>query len=93
MATYAVGEPVSYFYNLLVVPIFGVALLVPTIGGLGVREMIAPILFQGASLSGATAVSVSLLVFIMLRLSGLLGAPLYLFTIWRDQRSVSSPAP
>ncbi len=89
MATYAVNQPASYGYNLLIVPTLSVSQLVPTVGGLGVREMIAPTLYSGAGLSAASAVSVSLLVFIMLRLTGFLGVPLYLYAIWRDQPAAS----
>ncbi|MDJ0753449.1 MAG: lysylphosphatidylglycerol synthase transmembrane domain-containing protein [Ardenticatenaceae bacterium] len=87
MATYALNTPISLAYGLLVVPIFAVALLVPTFGGLGVREVIAPILFAGAGLSDSAAVSTSLIVFLMLRLSGLIGAPIYLISIWRNQKN------
>lgn len=84
MATHALHVPVSFGYCLLVVPIFAVAQLVPTFGGLGVREFIAPLLFAGAGLSEAAAVSVSLIVFVMLRSSGLLGAPIYLLSMRRS---------
>ena len=82
-ATYALDSPVPVSYNLLVVPIQAVALLVPSIGGLGVRETLSPALYAGAGLDATTAVSVSVLVFVMLRLSGLLGAPVYLYTIFK----------
>lgn len=87
MATFALGTPVSFGYCLLVVPIMGVAQLVPTFGGLGVREMIAPVLFLGAGLSDAAAVSIPLIDFMMVRGSGLLGAPIYLFSIWNQKHS------
>lgn len=89
-ATHALNHPVSFLYNLLVVPIFAVALLIPSIGGLGPSEALAIPLFAGAGLDSDTAVGVSLLVFIMLRLSGLLGLPFYLYTIWRTRRTVSA---
>lgn len=85
MATHALSAPVAYLYNILVVPLFALALMVPSFGGLGVRELLAPPLFAGAGLNADTAVAVSLLVFIMLRLSGLLGAPLYLYRAWRTR--------
>lgn len=91
MATYALHVPVSFGYSLLVVPIFAVAQLVPTFGGLGVREFIAPLLFAGAGLSEAAAVSVSLIVFIMLRTSGLLGAPIYLLSMRRPKERPNQP--
>ena len=87
-ATYALESPVPFTYNLLVVPIQAVALLVPSVGGLGVRETLAPALYAGAGLDSTTAVSVSLLVFIMLRMSGLLGAPVYLYTIFSKKEKM-----
>jgi glycosyltransferase 2 family protein len=71
---------VSYAYYLLVAPILSVALLTPSIGGLGVREMLAPLLLMGAGLTPAQAVALSLVEFALVRLSGLIGAPIYLFT-------------
>jgi len=85
-ATYALEAPVAITYNLLVVPIQAIALLVPSVGGLGVRETLSPALYAGAGLDATTAVSVSLIVFIMLRASGLLGAPVYLYTIFTRQK-------
>ena len=79
MATWALGQAVPFLYNLLVVPIFALALMVPSVGGLGVREGVAPTLYAGAGLDPNSAVAVSLIVFIMLRLSGLLGGPVYLW--------------
>lgn len=86
-ATYALHTPVSFLYNTLVIPILAIALMVPSIGGLGVRELLAASLFAGAGLEAHTAVAVCLLEFFMMRLSGLLGAPLYLRTIWGKKSS------
>lgn len=72
----ALNVPFSYY--IFAVPILSIALMAPSIGGLGVRELLAPTLFAAASLNGEQAVSLSLLVFTLERLSGLLGAPLYL---------------
>jgi hypothetical protein len=69
------------------VPVLSLALLVPSIGGLGVRETLAPALFAGANLSADEAVALSLLVFALLRLTSLLGAPLYLAAQWRARLS------
>jgi uncharacterized membrane protein YbhN (UPF0104 family) len=68
--------PISYY--ILVVPILSVALLVPSISGLGVRESIAPLLFSGAGLTDSQAVALSLLVFVAARAVSLLGAPVYI---------------
>ena len=54
-----------------------IAMLVPSIGGLGVRELLAPLLFTGANLSPQSAYALSLLVFVLMRSSSLLGAPVY----------------
>ena len=71
--------PFGHFF--LAVPILSLSLLVPSIGGLGVRESIAPLLFGNAGISNAAAVALSLLELIVMRLSGLLGGLVYLYTI------------
>lgn len=76
---------VGYVYFLLVIPILSVSLLAPSIGGLGVRESITPLLFAGAGLPAGDAVALSLLVFIVQRMTGLLGGPLYIYTALRDR--------
>lgn len=87
----ALGYQIPYTHYLLVVPLLSMALLIPSIGGLGVRELLAPYLFSSANLdsgeAAAQAVALSLLVFIIMRLGSLLGAPVYIFyTIRRSQR-------
>ncbi|MCZ7668416.1 MAG: flippase-like domain-containing protein [Chloroflexi bacterium] len=49
--------------------------LIPSVSGLGPREMMAPLLFTAAGVNAETAVSLSFLVFLSLRLSGILGCP------------------
>ncbi len=88
----ALGLSVTYGYYLGVVPILSVALLVPSIGGLGVREALAPTLFAGAGVVEETAVALSLLIFVLTRLSGLLGAPLYILSILRQNRAKAEAA-
>jgi hypothetical protein len=83
---HALGLTVSYGYYLAVVPLLSVTLLVPSMGGLGVREALAPTLFAGAGVAQETAVALSLLIFILTRLSGLLGAPLYILSILRPHK-------
>ncbi len=77
----ALGLSVPFGYYLLVVPIMSLALLVPSIGGLGVRESVAPALFAGAGLAPEQAVALTLLVFGLERVASLLGAPVYLATV------------
>lgn len=78
-----IGVPFSYY--LLVIPILSISLLVPSIGGLGPREYVAQILFAGAGLLPGEAVALSLLVFLLQRLSGLIGGPLYLWMTLRSR--------
>ncbi len=79
-----------YFYT---TPLMALAFLLPSIGGLGIREYLASLLFVSAGLTPAEAVTLSLLVFAIERLSGLLGAPIYIYTVLRGsngrQRSAS----
>lgn len=93
---YAVGLSlrldISYFYHLLVVPIFSVALLVPSLSGLGVREYMAPILYAGAGIEAGTAVAISLLVFLAMRASSLLGAPIYILSLLRQRERTRETA-
>ena len=82
----SLGLDVSFFYYLLVVPILSVALLVPSMSGLGVREYMAPLLFAGAGVEAGAAVALSLLVTLVLRLTSLLGAPTYIVSTIRKRR-------
>jgi hypothetical protein len=83
----ALDQRISFGYLVLVMPILSIPLLVPSISGLGPRELLAPTLFAVVGMSAETAVSLSLLVFVINRLSGLFGAPLYLYTTLRESRS------
>jgi uncharacterized membrane protein YbhN (UPF0104 family) len=76
---------INYWYLMGVVPILSITLLVPSFSGLGVREAIAPLLFAGAGLSTAQAVTLSLMVFFVKRASELVGAPVYLYSLWRKR--------
>jgi uncharacterized membrane protein YbhN (UPF0104 family) len=87
----ALGLSIPYSYFLLVTPVLSVLLLIPSVSGLGMRELAAPMLFAAAGLNGETAVSLSFLVFLTVRFSGLLGAPIYLWTTIRDNRQSKQP--
>lgn len=89
----ALGLDVPFGYYLLVVPVMAIALLVPSIGGLGVRENVAPLLFAGAGLSAEEAVALTLLVFGLERVSSLLGAPVYLVASLRRGRGHEADKP
>ncbi|MGH2535894.1 MAG: lysylphosphatidylglycerol synthase transmembrane domain-containing protein [Candidatus Promineifilaceae bacterium] len=83
----ALGLEVAAGYYLLLVPILSMTLLVPSVGGLGVRESVAPLLFASAGVSSAEAVALALLISVLMRLSSLLGAPLYLASLRRPVNS------
>jgi len=83
-AARALGLTIPFSYLLLVIPLFAIALLIPSIGGLGVRETLAPALFAAVPLSPEQAIALSLLVFGLERVASLLGGPVYLYTMWRD---------
>jgi uncharacterized membrane protein YbhN (UPF0104 family) len=83
----ALGVDVPFSYYLLVMPLLSIPLLVPSVAGLGPRELLAPVLFDAAGMGVDTAVSLSLLIFALNRFAGLLGAPVYLIGTIRDSRS------
>lgn len=87
----ALGITIPYSYYLLVVPIMSLALLVPSIGGLGVREYLAPSLFGGAGLTPEQSVALTILVFGLERVASLLGAPVYLYSTLRGERRRLEP--
>lgn len=82
-------DSVPFTYYVLVVPILSVALLVPSVSGLGVRELLAGPLFGAAGLAGAEAVALSLLVWLLMRVVSLMGAPIYIVGIIRGNRERS----
>jgi glycosyltransferase 2 family protein len=82
----AIGLTIPYSYYMLVVPIMAAALLIPSVGGLGVREWLAPTLFAGTGIGVEAAVALTILVFALERLASLLGAPVYIFASIRDYR-------
>ncbi|MFO7540960.1 MAG: lysylphosphatidylglycerol synthase transmembrane domain-containing protein [Chloroflexota bacterium] len=82
----ALDLPVTFGHHFLIVPIWSIALLVPSIGGLGVREMMAPTLYGALGLSATEAVALTLLVFGIERFSSLVGAPVYILSTLRPGR-------
>lgn len=81
----ALSLTVPFSYYVLVVPLFALALLLPSIGGLGVRETMAPALF-GSVMLPEQAVALTLLVFGLERIASLFGAPVYITMALRDAR-------
>jgi hypothetical protein len=93
----ALGYEIPYTHYLLVVPLLSLALLVPSVGGLGVRELLAPYLFSSANLNSgdaaAQAVALSFLVFFIMRTASLLGAPVYIISTVRRGRLSTPDSP
>lgn len=87
----ALALDIPFSYYVLIVPMMSLALLVPSIGGLGVRENLAPILFNGAGISPTQAVALTLLVFGLERVASLFGAPVYLYSSLRGARRPDLP--
>lgn len=77
----AVGLTVPWRTYLLVVPLLSLALLVPSVGGLGVREALAPLLLVGATGGIEQAAAAALLVTALERVAGLVGGPVYLWSL------------
>lgn len=92
-SAWALGLQIPYSYLLLVVPILSLAMLMPSIGGLGVREFLAPMLFSGAGVTPEQAIALTLLVFALERLSGLLGGPVYIYATLRDRKKAEQQSP
>lgn len=94
-AARAIGAHIPFSYLFLVVPLLALSLLVPAIGGFGARETAATLLFDGAIVAGGAAplaagagFALSTLVFLLERLAGLPGGPLYLWTPASQRRTL-----
>ncbi len=87
MSGMALGFDISFGYYLLVIPILSISLLVPSVSGLGVRENIAPFLFAPVGLSGEEAAALSFLVFLLMRIASLFGAPVYIISLLRQNQA------
>lgn len=85
IAGLSMGYNIPFSYYLLVVPILSLLLLIPSIGGLGVREAVAPLLFASAGLTIAQATTLSLLIFFLMRIAGLFGGPVYIASVLRKR--------
>jgi glycosyltransferase 2 family protein len=96
-AARALGLSLPLTYLFLVVPLLALSLLVPAVAGFGAREAVATLLFDGAivssggaPLAAGTGFALSALVFLIERLSGLPGGPLYLWTPRSQRESLVS---
>ncbi len=87
LAARAVGMEIGLIYFPLFVPILSVTLMLPiSIGGLGVREGMAVLLFAQVGVDEATAAAASLAVYAVSAVTGLFGGLLYLVQSLRALR-------
>jgi uncharacterized membrane protein YbhN (UPF0104 family) len=73
----AVGIDLQLWYYFLFVPIISAALLIPSVGGLGVREGITVILFTQVGAGESQALALGLAYLLTLWTTALIGATLY----------------
>ena len=66
--------------------------MIPSVGGLGPREMLAPSLYAGAGLGTEASVAITLIVYLMLRMSSLLGGLVYIYRIVIEGRKATQLA-
>lgn len=77
----AIFLSIPFLHHLLVVPIFSALLLLPSIGGIGVREAAAPLLYASAGVGEEQAIALAFLVTFVTRiLAAIPGGFLYAFT-------------
>ena len=82
----AVGIDVSLWYYFLFVPIISAVLMIPSIGGLGVREATYVILFGQVGVARDQALALALAYDATLVLTGLIGAAIYIIQSMREVR-------
>jgi uncharacterized protein (TIRG00374 family) len=82
----AVGIDLSAWYYFLFVPIISAVLMVPSVGGLGVREGTTVLLLRQVGVSESHALALALAYDVTLLANGLLGAVLYIIQGARGAR-------
>ena len=80
LAGRALGIDVPIWAYVVFVPVLAFSMMVPSIGGLGVREGLSSILFASVGMHQSDGVALSLVLFVLLRGTGVVGGLLYLVT-------------
>lgn len=80
----AFGQQIPFSFHLFIMPLVAVPLLIPSFAGFGPREAIVPTLYQGVGVAPDIAIAMAVIVFAITRLSGMVGAPLYLLSMLRQ---------
>lgn len=84
LAGRAIHLDVSLWVYVSFVPVLSLALMVPSIGGLGVRESLSSVLFASVGVAESEGVALSLVLFVLIRLSGIVGGFIYLVSTLKD---------
>lgn len=82
----AVGIDLPVWYYFLFVPIISAALMIPSVGGLGVREGVTVFLFNQVGVPEAQALALAVVYDFTLLVNGLIGAILYILQGMRGAR-------
>jgi uncharacterized protein (TIRG00374 family) len=82
----SVGIDLSLWYYFLFVPIISVLLMVPSLGGLGIREGATVLLFTRVGVNEAQALALALAYDFTLLIIGLIGGTIYLVQGMREAR-------
>ncbi len=88
----ALGLEVRLAYFLIFVPLTSLSLLLPSVGGLGVRELSYVALFSQAGVNAAAATALSLLFYAVTLAAGLLGGVFYLWPTAQPELPSTLPA-
>jgi uncharacterized membrane protein YbhN (UPF0104 family) len=81
----ALHQDINFLYFLIFSPLICVATALPSIGGLGVREMGWAYLLGKVGVAQGVAVSISLINFLFMVIVGLIGGAMYVLTFF-DRR-------
>jgi uncharacterized protein (TIRG00374 family) len=87
----AVGIDLSLKYFFLFVPIISVMLMLPSLGGLGVREGATVLLFQQVGVAESSALALALAYLVIVLATALIGAVVYIVQGMRGTRSEGVP--
>jgi uncharacterized membrane protein YbhN (UPF0104 family) len=82
----SVGVDISIWYFFLFIPIISVLLMVPSVGGLGIREGATVLLFTRVGVNEAQALALALVYDFALLIIGLIGGTIYLIQGMREAR-------
>ncbi len=77
----SLNQDINPIYFFVFIPLTCVASLIPSIGGLGVREAGTAYLFYKVGVDAGVAVSMSLINYLFMTIVGLLGGLIYVFTL------------